>query len=131
MRIILADHHEQSRLALGTLLAEQPEFDLIGQAIDAQGLILLAENHTADLILLDGELPGDYIDELISTLHALKTGLIVLAMSGKSENSRKLLKAGADAFVSKTDDPEWLLEKLHKYAKQIESKEAAKHNQRP
>ncbi len=39
MRVILADHHAQARWALETMLEEQPEFDLIGQAANAEGLL--------------------------------------------------------------------------------------------
>ena len=119
MRIIVADHHEQPRLALKALLEEQPEFDLIGEAMDGQGLLMLAEKHISDLILLDGELPELSIEELITQLHALDPRPVVIAMSSMFENSRMLLKAGADAYVSKVDEPDWLLGKLHKYAKQI------------
>jgi len=38
-------------------------------------------------------------------------------MSSNPEYGRKYLKAGADAFVSKTDQPEWLFETLRKSAK--------------
>ena len=131
MRIILADHHEESRMALEALLEEQPEFDLIGVALDAQGLLQLAEKLTPNLFLLDGELPDIPIDELIARLHALEPRPIVIVMSGEVESSRKMLKAGADVFVSKVDEPDWLLDKLQKYAKQFKLKEAANRNQRP
>jgi hypothetical protein len=36
-------------------------------------------------------------------------------MSSEFENSRKLLKAGADAFVSQGDEPAWLLEVLQNF----------------
>src|SRR4030043_772712 len=109
MRIILADHHTQSCWALKTLLEEQPEFDLIGDADNAQILLELAEKHLPDVILVDSELPGIYIEDLISRLHTLEPRPTVIVMSSEFENSRKLLKAGADAFVSKGDQPDWLL----------------------
>jgi len=115
MRIILADHHEEPRWALKTLLDEQPEFDLIGAVEDAQSLLELAEKEAPDLVLVDNELPGAYIENLISKLHALEPKPTVIAMSSDFENSRKLLKAGADAFVSKGDQADWLLEILNKY----------------
>ena len=115
MRIILADHHAQPCWALKTLLNEQPEFEIIGEAVDAEGLLALAEKHLPDLVLVDGELPGLYIEDLISRLHAIEPQPIVIVMSSESENSRKLLKAGADAFVSKGDEPDWLLETLQKF----------------
>ena len=115
MRIILADHHAQPCWALKTLLNEQPEFEIIGEAVDAEGLLKLAELHLPDLVLADSELPGLYIEDLISRLHALEPAPIVVIMSSEFENSRKLLKAGADAFVSKGDEPAWLLETLQKF----------------
>ena len=118
MRIILADHHEEPRWALKTLLDEQPEFDLIGAVEDAQSLLELAEKEAPDLVLVDNELPGAYIEDLISKLHALEPKPTVIAMSSDFENSRKQLKAGADAFVSKGDQPDWLIEILRKYENQ-------------
>ena len=115
MRIILADNHEQSRWSLMTLLEEQAEFDLIGAVDDAQKLLELAEKESPDLILVDNELPGVYIEDLITSLHALEPKPTVLVMSSDFENSRKFLKAGADAFVSKGDPADWLLEILYKY----------------
>ena len=117
MRIILADHHTQACWALKTLLEEQPEFDLIGDADNAQILLELARKHFPDVILVDSELPGIYIEDLISSLHALAPRPTVIAMSSEFEKSRMLLKAGADAFVSKGDQPDWLLEILRKYEK--------------
>ena len=115
MRIILADHHAQPCWALKMLLAEQPEFEIIGEAVDGEGLIVLAKTHLPDLVLVDSELPGVYIEDLIISLHALEPPPIVVVMSSEVENSRKLLKAGADAFVSKGDEPAWLLETLQKF----------------
>lgn len=119
MRIILADHHEKPRLAMGMYLAEQSGFNLIGEVADAADLLLLADENPTDLILIDRELPGMNIEDLVTRLHALELRPIVVMMSSKFEDSRLLLNAGADAFVSKGDEPEWLLKKLHKYAKQI------------
>jgi DNA-binding NarL/FixJ family response regulator len=119
MRIILADHHPEPLAALSALLDELPEFDLIGETADGQGLLVLAGKHAADLVLMDSDLPGITIEDLITRLHALEPSPIVLGMSSEFENSRRMLKSGADAFVSKGDEPEWLLEKLHKYAKQV------------
>lgn len=115
MRIILADHHPQVLWALKTLLEEEPQFDLIGEAVEAGSLLLLAEKHTADLVLVDKELPGSPIEDLIACLHALEPRPIVMVMSSEIESSRMLLKSGADAFVSKGDRPDWLLETLQKY----------------
>jgi DNA-binding NarL/FixJ family response regulator len=65
------------------------------------------------------------IEELIARLHNLKPRPIVIVMSREAEYTRMLLKDGVDAFVSKGDEPHWLVEKLHQYAKQVKMREAA------
>lgn len=130
MRIILADHHAHTLWALKTTLGEEPEFDLIGDAVDGQGLLILAREHKPDLVLVDKSLPGIPIEDLISSLHTQQPRPIVIVMSSEFEYSRVLLKAGADAFVSKGYEPGWLLEKLHMYAKQINMVEDANKDKR-
>jgi DNA-binding NarL/FixJ family response regulator len=115
MRIILADHHIQPCWAIRKLLEQQSEYKIIDETADAQSLLTLTEEQHPDLVLVDGELPGMFIEDLISSLHAIEPPPIVVAMSSEFENSRKLLKAGADAFVSKADEPEWLLETLKRF----------------
>jgi DNA-binding NarL/FixJ family response regulator len=115
MRIILADHHVQPCWGIRKLLEQQPEFEIIDEAADAQSLLTLAEEQLPDLVLLDGELPGLFIEDLISRLQAITPKPIIIAMSSEFESSRKLLKAGADAFVSKGDESDWLLETLKRF----------------
>jgi DNA-binding NarL/FixJ family response regulator len=115
MRIILADHHPQSRWALEAALQEERDFYLVGVAEDAQILLSIAGKQKADLFLVDRQLPGSPVEELIDSLHALDPKPFVIVMSTASEYSRMMLKAGADAFVSKSDQPEWLLETLRNF----------------
>ena len=121
MRMIIADQHPKVLWALRTVLEEESEFDLLGEAVDAEQLLKLATEHTADLVLVDRELPGRPIEDLIASLHALDPRPFVIVMSSEFEYSRTLLKSGADAFVSKEDQPDWLLDTLHSYAQRIES----------
>jgi DNA-binding NarL/FixJ family response regulator len=116
MRIVVADKHPQVLWALRTVLEEQPELEWMGEAADAEELLRLVVEHSADLVLVDKQLPGRPIEGLIATLQALQPKPFVIVMSGEFECSRTLLKAGADAFVSKQDQPDWLLDTLHSYA---------------
>ena len=115
MRIILADHHTEPRWALKSMLDEEPGLELVGEAVDTQGLLRLVEKHPAELILLDEQLPGNAIEDLINHLHRFDPKPIVIVMSSDFTCSRRILQAGADSFVSKADQPEWLLQTLRKY----------------
>jgi DNA-binding NarL/FixJ family response regulator len=131
MRILLADHHAKPRWALKVLFEEEPDLDLIGEAVNMCDLLAMAKTQTPDLVLMDRELPGDTIENMIASLHELEPIPIVMVMSSEFEFSSVVLKAGADAFVSKADQPDWLLEKLHKYAKQVKLKEDANRDKSP
>ena len=131
MRIILADPHEGPLLGVSEAIKNEPELELVGAVTDAAGLLELANRQPVDVILLDKELPGMDISDIISRLHELVPKPNVITMSCELQDSRKMLRAGADAYVSKGDEPDWLLEKLHQYAKQVSTKEDANRNIKP
>ncbi len=112
MRIILADHHTQALWALKTMLLERPAFEFLGEAVDSDGLLALAASSSPEIALIDWELPGKSIKELIAALHRCKPKPYVVVMGSQPEYGRLMLKAGADAFISKTDQPEWLIDTL-------------------
>lgn len=115
MRILLADHHAEPRWALKTALAEVPGCELVGEAKDGWDLVEQVRMQKPDLVLIDHGLPVIAIEDLISQLHAVEPRPIVIVMSSKVECSRQALRAGADAFITKTDTPDWLLQSLRKY----------------
>lgn len=98
-----------------TALKQYPAFSLAGEVQDSQSLLEFIKKQAADMVLLDGDLPGIPMQELIGKLHGQNPGLIVVAMCRKAEEGRFLLGAGADCLVSKGDSPEWLVEQLKKY----------------
>ena len=116
MRVILADHNRSTVWALQTLLEEEPNMEVVGEATDAQKLLQLAEQIGTDLVLVDKGLAEGDIRSLIAKLHALCPRPIVVVMSSASEDSRVMLRAGADAFVSKGEQPDWLLQTLREFA---------------
>jgi len=121
IRVIAADPNAQTLWALSTMLREQSGLTLVGEAGDAKALLRVAETQEANVILVDRTLPGCPIASLISKLHALTPRPFVIVMGSQSMHSRWALYAGADVFVSKSDDPEWLLESIHGYGGQDQS----------
>lgn len=53
IRILLADNHELIRLGLRSLIGEQKDIELVGEACSFQELINLCQQTQPDLILLD------------------------------------------------------------------------------
>jgi len=109
MRILLADDQPRVRFALRVLLEQQPGFEVVGKAADAEDLLAQAQATYPDLVLLGWELPGLAATDSLSALRGICAHLVVIALSGRPEARRAALAAGADAFVSKADPPERLL----------------------
>jgi uncharacterized membrane protein len=112
MRIIIADHNSKALKALAFLLREQPGINVIGEVADNNGLLDLLKKQTVDVILLDFRLPYLRLPELITQIRTINRNPKLIVMSSDPENARFALNAGADAYVSKGNQPEWLLETL-------------------
>jgi len=115
VRILLADDQVQVRSALRLLLEQYPDLSVIGEAGEATGLISQVQMGCTDLVLLDWELPGLPMGDLLARLRQLCPDLMVIALSGRGEAHRSALAVGADAFVSKGEPPEQLLSAVHSF----------------
>jgi DNA-binding NarL/FixJ family response regulator len=109
MRILIADNQPKVRFALRVTLERQPGFKTIGEVIDAADLLAQAKAVCPDLAIVDWELPGMTIAELIAALRqdCLHTRVIIL--SSRPETREQAMATGADAFVCKCDAPDELL----------------------
>jgi DNA-binding NarL/FixJ family response regulator len=115
MRILLAEPQARVRFALRVLLERQPGLEVTGEAVSAGELMAMVEGLCPDVVLLAWDLPGLAAAQTLRALRQLRSDLVVIALSGRLEARRAALKAGADAFVSKGNPPERLLEAIKKY----------------
>ena len=109
MRILLADHQSKVRFAMRALLEQRPGLHIVGEATDAENLLAQAEAARPDVVLLDWRLRDLSPVDLLPALRTVCPGATVIVLSGRPEERRAALDAGADAFVSKTDPPKQLL----------------------
>jgi DNA-binding NarL/FixJ family response regulator len=114
MRVILADDDRNVRSALRLLLEKELEFEVAGEAADGQDLLVEAESAEPDLVLFDWELPGLKTAEMVAELRACCPRAILISLSGRLEARQAALGAGVDAFVSKGDPPERVLDILQR-----------------
>jgi DNA-binding NarL/FixJ family response regulator len=111
---MLADDQPMVRFALRVLLERQPGVKVVGEAVDAEGLLAQLPVLNPHLVLLDWELPGLEDVSLLVALREDCPDLWVIALSGRPEARRNALATGVNAFVSKTDPPERLLATIGK-----------------
>ena len=113
-RIIIADDQSSVRSSLRLLFEHETDAAVVGEAADALGLILLLEKTTANILLLDWELPGLSSTHLLRLLRYEQPALPIIAMSGRPEARQPALHAGVDAFLSKSAPPKVVLDTLAK-----------------
>ena len=109
MRVLLADDQPKVRLALRLLLEQEQGISVVGEAAEAKALLAQVAAGCPELVLLDWGLPGMAVADLLIALRQTCTALTIIVLSGQPEAEQDALRAGADAFVSKTDPPERLL----------------------
>ena len=117
MRVIVADDQVEVRSAIRLLMEEKAGLDVVGEAYDTETLIKLVKTTRPDLVILDWELAEAKPGEALEVLRGLKPDLAVFVLSSRPQVQIAALKAGARAFVCKSDPPESLLKALEKYSR--------------
>ena len=117
VRIILADDQERVRYSLRVLLRQQPGWKVIGEAENAKDLLALARVLDPDLVLLDWNLPDMESEVLLISLRGSCQHIPVIVLSGQIEVKSAALEAGANAFLSKANPPDQLVETIQKVMK--------------
>jgi DNA-binding NarL/FixJ family response regulator len=102
-RIVIAEDHTILREGLKSLLASQPEFEIVGEAEDGRKAIQWAEKFKPDLILTDLSMPKMNGVEAIREIKRLspKTKVLVLTVHKAEEYILATFRAGADGYALK------------------------------
>jgi DNA-binding NarL/FixJ family response regulator len=112
MRILLAEDQPKVRHALRVMLEHQPGLQIVGEVADGAALLAQVKATRPDIVLLHWRLRGWSAADSLCGLREAFADLAVIVLSGHSEVEEAALAAGADAFVSKTDPPELLLDAI-------------------
>ena len=117
IRIAIADDEPFVRTALASLICRQPDMDLVGVTIDADGLLALVEKHLPDVVLTDLRMPGD-VPQIIRSIDRMENAPAVIVFSAFDEvvALHASLEAGATAYILKELSPREILSTLRDHA---------------
>jgi PAS domain S-box-containing protein len=111
LKVLLVDDHKVTREGLASLLDEQHDMEVVGQAGNGREAVDLAHKLQPDVIIMDSSMPvmgGDEATRQIK-LHMSKIRVIALSMFDEPQMSRKMRRAGAEVYLLKTAPSEELL----------------------
>ena len=103
IRILLADDHTIVRQGLAQLLGEQPDLQIVGEAINGQAVVDLALELVPDIIIMDIAMP------LLNGIEAAKRvrkslpncKIIILSMYSHEHYIHQLLETGISGYLLK------------------------------
>lgn len=103
IRLLIIDDHEMVREGLKAMLSAEPDFDIVGDAANAEQAFALIERLRPDIILLDVRLPGTSGIEVCRTVtdRYPETSVIILTTFTDESLVEQCIKAGARGFIVK------------------------------
>lgn len=118
IRVVLADDHVFVRDGIKSLLENEVNIEVVGEAIDGLEALKIVETSKPDLLILDIRMPNitgiEVVEKLRSQNNMVK--IVMLSMHESEEYVLKSIRAGADGYLLKGSSKEEFLKALHTIA---------------
>lgn len=115
IQILIADDHGVLRAGLRALLDAEPDFEVLGEAVDGPEALRLAQELRPDVVLLDVSMPGPGGIETTRLLKEALPDVRVLILSAYEDESllRGAIQAGAGGYIGKRAIEPELINAIH------------------
>jgi two-component system NarL family response regulator len=103
IRVLVADDHLVVRFGLTSIIDQQDDMEVVGQASTGVEVIDLYRSHRPDVTLMDLRMPGKNGDEAIADIcqEDPKARVIVLTIHRGDEAVHRAIRAGARGYLLK------------------------------
>jgi DNA-binding NarL/FixJ family response regulator len=105
VKILIADDHELIRRGVRTILESSRDAEIVGEAANGIQAVEQTEKLKPDVVIMDLVMPGLDGIEATRRIHAANSGIrvIILTMHDSEVLVRRVLIAGADGYLLKSD----------------------------
>jgi DNA-binding NarL/FixJ family response regulator len=102
--IVLVDDHTLFRDGLQEILSLEYDFEVVGQAGNAQDGLTVVGERRPDVLLLDVEMPGHQVKRTVPQFLRVspRTRIVILAMYEDPQLANQLISLGARAYLVKS-----------------------------
>lgn len=113
-RVFVADDHKVFSAGLARLIGAEPDLVVTGSAADGDSALQALARECVDVVLTDLSMPGISGVDLVRTIREQhpKMPILVLTLHNSAQLARAVVQAGASGFITKSADPEQLLQAL-------------------
>ncbi len=112
--VMIVEEHPSVISALRALISIQPDMKLVGVVRAVKLLRLQMRMLHPDLVLIDSGMLNDNTGEMLSDLRSISPTTKLVAMSSGLFADERFAQSGFDAFVSKTEPADVLLETVRR-----------------
>lgn len=118
IRLLIADDHAIVRSGLKQVFALAPDLEVVGEAVNGNEVLENLRRQLPDLLLLDLNMPGLSGPDLIARIkaHWARLPILVLSMHNEAQVASRVLKAGANGYVTKDSEMDVLLGAIRRVA---------------
>ena len=118
LRVLVVDDHALFRRGIVTVLANQDNINVVGEAVNGLEAIAKAEELAPDVILMDLNMPQCSGLEATQALQAkaLQVKILVLTVSDNEADLFAAIKFGATGYILKNTEPEELVQAIYHMA---------------
>jgi DNA-binding NarL/FixJ family response regulator len=108
VRVVLADGHHAFLQGLTVVLKSKGNLEIVALASDSREVLRTVWDKRPEVLVLDAQLPGMDPGEMLQVIKesAAETRVLMLSADARADTISRLLRGGADAFVSK-EVPGW------------------------
>jgi len=115
IRILIADDHALMRVGLRSMLGDEPDLEIVGEAANGADAVRLAKALRPDVVVMDLMMPkltgAEATQEILQFLPSAK--IVILTSFGASDELRRALANGAVGMQPKEDPTENLIRTIH------------------
>jgi DNA-binding NarL/FixJ family response regulator len=118
IKVMLVDDHALFRKGLKLILSEVSDMEIAFEAADGDEALNGIRNNPWDVLILDISMPGKSVLDLIKLAkdYHPKKPILVLSSYPEDQYAIRMLRAGADGYLSKESAPEKLVLAIQKLA---------------
>jgi NarL family two-component system response regulator LiaR len=115
IRVLVVDDHPVVRRGIKSLLAEEEDIEVVGEAVNGKDALKQVEKLHPDVILMDLVMPEMNGVEAIQRITATQPEVRILVMTSFAADDKVFpsIKAGALGYLLKDSDPEDLVRMIH------------------
>lgn len=115
IKVLIADDHTIVRKGIRALMITEPDIEVVGEAVNGNEAVSMAEKIHPDVIMMDLVMPEMDGIEAIQSIkeNQPEIPILVLTSFATDEKVFPAIKAGASGYLLKDSDPEELVRAIH------------------